>query len=219
MNTFKKHFAGAIALAFIVMPALALAQSYDNESGEGSCNDEMNESMTCGGTTAQYYSNTSPNYYSYPNQNSYNTPSSAYYPTSQYYSQPTSYQTAPQQNNYTSYIPSSAMPYVAYGLQIAQQYQSYAAPSYNYYPSSSQYQTNSNYGYTSGYQNSTPNYGYSTGYNTNSYTSQPQSYSYPSGTYGPFGTQLCYWSDYPTYAPCGKDPQQWVQDPYTGNWY
>lgn len=128
-----------------------------------------------------------------------------------------------------SYIPQSAMPYVQLGYQTQQQsqqqYQSgYSYPygySYSYpsqYQSQYQYQTSyPSYGY--GYQYP-QNYGYSYGMNQyGEYAYEPQSVSYPSGTYGPFNTQLCYWSDYPTYAPCGNDPQQWVQDPYTGGWY
>jgi hypothetical protein len=128
--------------------------------------------------------------------------------------------------NYDSYIPAAAMPYVNMGYQMQQQYQGYSAPSYqtyNSYPSyssGSQYQSQSQYQYQTSY----PTSGYSYGYNSmptvsGYYSSEPQSTSYPTGTYGPFGTPLCYWSDYPTYAPCGNDPQQWIQDPYTGQWY
>jgi hypothetical protein len=130
--------------------------------------------------------------------------------------------------NYNSYIPAAAMPYVNMGYQMQQQsqqqYQSYSYPSsYSYsYPtqSQSQYQYQSQ----SQYQTSYPTYNYYTrpsssySYNTGE-VPNPNSVSYPSGTYGPFGTQLCYWSDYPVYAPCGHDPQQWIQDPYTGEWY
>jgi len=123
----------------------------------------------------------------------------------------------------SSYIPSYAMQYVNYGYQMQQQsqqqYQSYSYPTYTQqysYPST-------NYGYTaptnSYYSQSSSYYQAPNYYQQGLYASEPQSYSYPSGTYGPFNTQLCYWSDYPTYAPCGKDPQQWIQDPYTGTWY
>lgn len=151
--------------------------------------------------------------------------------------------------NYGSsqYVPMAAQPYVQYGQQIAQQYeQQYAGYTYPYgSQSQSQYQYQSSYPttYNTGYSYPSyntgytyPSYNYGTGYNTPSsygysygynqgynqygeYSSEPQSYSYPSGTTGPFGTQLCYWSDSSTYEPCGQDPQQWVQDPYTGGWY
>lgn len=139
--------------------------------------------------------------------------------------------------NYGSsqYIPAAAMPYVQYANQIAQQYQQqYAGYSNSYgsqqqqqyqgygYQQQQQYQTSPSYNY--GYTYNTPSTGYSYGYNQGynqygEYSSEPQSVSYPSGTTGPFGTQLCYWSDSSTYEPCGQDPQQWVQDPYTGGWY
>jgi hypothetical protein len=142
--------------------------------------------------------------------------------------------------NYNSYIPASAMPYVNMGYQMQQQsqqqqqqsYSPYSYPSYNPYPMTqyysyptTQYQTQYQSQSQSQYQSSYPSYGYAStpsyGYmNTLGYSSsQPRSYSYPTGTVGLFGTQMCYWSDYPTYAPCGRDPQQWIQDPYTGMWY
>lgn len=129
--------------------------------------------------------------------------------------------------NYNSYIPAAAMPYVNMGYQMQQQSQSYSYPSYSTYsyPSQYQYQSQSQYQSTPSYSygyNSYPTSSYSSGYNSipaGYYSSEPQSVSYPSGTYGPFGTQLCYWSDYSGYAPCGKDPQQWIQDPYSGEWY
>lgn len=149
----------------------------------------------------------------------------------------------------SQYIPAAAMPYVQMGQQMQQQYQyapmtytmPYTSSLYSYptqYQSQSQYQTyptqyqsQSQYQYQNSYptyqtSNSYPNYGsqYSYGYNTGmnqygEYSSEPQSVTYPSGTYGAFGQQLCYWSDSSTYEPCGKDPQQWIQDPYTGGWY
>ncbi len=222
MNIFKKHAATALALAFIVMPAFALAQSYDNESAEGSCNDEMSESMTCGGSAVGN------SYNSYP----YQTSPYTYAPSQQQYHPATqNYSSYSYNNPANSYIPASAMPYVNMGYQAQQQYQGYGYPSYAY-PTQSQsqyqYQTSNPsyaYGYNSNpsYSYPTNTYGYSYGYNGmnqyGEYASMPQSYSYPSGTYGPFGTQLCYWSDSTTYEPCGNDPQQWVQDPYTGGWY
>lgn len=134
--------------------------------------------------------------------------------------------------NYGSsqYIPSYAMPYVQMGYQMQQQsqgqYGSYMMPS-SYSSYSNPMQSQSQYQYQNQYQTSYPTYNSYTmpSYNSYNYSSntgefsQPNSTTYPSGTYGPFGTQLCYWSDYPTYAPCGKDPQQWIQDPYTGQWY
>jgi len=127
-------------------------------------------------------------------------------------------------NGAYSYIPASAMPYVEYGNQMAQQeqqqYEGYSSYSYpTQYQSQSQEQSQSQYqtSYPSyNYYNSTPTY--TTSSNTGEFA-KPNSVSYPSGTYGPFGTPLCYWSDYPTYAPCNQDPQQWIQDPYTGEWY
>lgn len=130
--------------------------------------------------------------------------------------------------NYDSYIPASAMPYVnmGYQMQQQQQYEGYSYPSYGYQSQSqSQYQSSypytSSYSYSPSYQTYQPSYG-SSSYGSNQYgeySSYPASYSYPSGTTGPFGQQMCYWSDYPTYAPCNQDPQQWIQDPYTGGWY
>jgi hypothetical protein len=131
--------------------------------------------------------------------------------------------------NYDSYIPQAAMPYVQMGYQMQQQqqYQGYSYPSSYQYQSQSQSQysyPSYEYGYSEPtYENSynyEPSYNYSNEYTEGGeYTSEPRSVSYPSGTTGPFGTQLCYWSDYPTYAPCNQDPQQWIQDPYTGDWY
>ncbi len=144
------------------------------------------------------------------------------------------------------YIPSAAMPYVQMGQQIQQQtqqqYGGYSYPGYSSYsyPSQTQYQSQSQSQYQTSpyqygsysqptYQYSQPSYGY--GYSNyqitptmlgeqgGEYAYMPQTYSYPSGTTGPFGQQLCYYSDSTTYEPCGYDPQQWVQDPYTGGWY
>lgn len=124
---------------------------------------------------------------------------------------------------YDSYIPQSAMPYVEYGNSIAQQYEEEYLP--EYYPT--QYQSESQSQWQYQYETSYPSDEYggepssdSNEYNEyGEYSSEPQSVSYPTGTTGPFGTEMCYWSDYPTYAPCGTDPQQWIQDPYTGGWY
>ena len=99
----------------------------------------------------------------------------------------------------------------SYQTQYQQQYQSnYSYPMYSY-PYAQYSYPSYNYGYSYPNYHSMPSYSYSSNY--------PYSYSYPLGTYGPFGTQMCYWSDYPTYASCGQDPQQWIQDPYTGQWY
>lgn len=132
--------------------------------------------------------------------------------------------------NYDSYIPAAAMPYVQMGYQSQQQsqYQGYSYPSSYQYQSQSQSQ--SQYSYPSyeysysqpTYQYSTyqPSYNYSSGYTMGGeYTSEPRPTTYPTGTTGPFGEQLCYWSDYSGYASCNQDPQQWIQDPYTGDWY
>ena len=66
-------------------------------------------------------------------------------------------------------------------------------------------------------------YGSQTPYAPNQYSFRdyppPQTYQSPTGMYDVLGTPLCNWSDYPTSAPCGSDPQQWVQDIYTGQWY
>lgn len=130
----------------------------------------------------------------------------------------------------SNYIPASAMPYVELGQQMQQQNEGYSYPSYSYpseYQSQSQSQYESSYpSYAYGYSEPSYEYSYeptsdySYGYNQyGEYSTYPESYSYPVGTTGPLGTEMCYWSDYPTYAPCGTDPQQWVQDPYTGGWY
>lgn len=135
-------------------------------------------------------------------------------------------------NSYDSYIPAAAMPYVEMGeqqQQSQQQYEGYSYPTQTQYQSQSQsqYQT-SPYQYTSysqpTYQYSYPSYQQTItptqlGEEGGEYASAPQTYSYSSGTTGPFGEQMCYYSDSTTYEPCGRDPQQWVQDPYTGDWY
>lgn len=117
-------------------------------------------------------------------------------------------------------------------------YQNYSYPSYqNSYP-------NYGYGYPQyGNQYRQPAVSFSTG---NAYSFDPtrqafpsfgqQSYghgptrptyigyspfasAYPTGDYDLAGTSLCRWSDYNGRAPCSFDPQQWVYDPYTGQWY
>lgn len=134
-------------------------------------------------------------------------------------------------DSYNSYIPAAAMPYVELGQQMQEQYQGYSYPSYSY-PSQTQYQeqSQSETSYPS-YEYSYPTYEYSSypsyqsvtptqlGEEGGEYAYEPQVTSYPSGTTGPFGQQMCYYSDSTTYEPCGHDPQQWVQDPYTGDWY
>src|SRR5665213_971211 len=95
MNIFKKHATMAIAVALIIMPALALAQSYDNESAEGSCADEMSEGMTCGGSYNTGSSYTAPSYNTYTAPTQYN-------PTQNY----SSYTTPTSPNSYSSYAPS-----------------------------------------------------------------------------------------------------------------
>lgn len=99
-----------------------------------------------------------------------------------------------------SYQPSSYYPQqqYSYGYQ-PQQYQQYSY-GYNAYPNSH-----------SGYYN-TSNMPY--------YSSYPQYSSYQTGTYDGFGESLCQWSDYSGATECSQgDPQQWVQDVYTGMWY
>ncbi len=220
MNTLMHRAALIAALATLALPSLTLAQAYynpynpyantypsssygmpDSESSEGmNCNDEMSESMPCT-SQASYGSYGSPTSYS---TQSYGTPytSSAYQPSMQYQPQPSysgsSYQPSMQYQAQPSYYPASGSSYNSYApSQYSSGYGNYGSPSMYGPPSQS------SYGYGMPQQN----------------TSRPQTYSYPTGTYGTFGVQLCYWSDYPTYAPCGQDPQQWIQDPYTGQWY
>ena len=110
------------------------------------------------------------------------------------------------------------MPYVNYGLQMSQQYQySYPSSYSNSYPSTSYSYPNYNSGYSYGnntsYNTSVPNF---PGY----YYSQPQSTATQTGRKDFLQQPLCNWSDYSGAAmSCNKDPQQWVQDPYTGLWY
>ena len=123
-----------------------------------------------------------------------------YTPQYSQYSQP---QYTPQYGSYGTYYPAPQQ--YNYGYQQQQQTQ-YQQPSYQYQQPTYQYQpSHSSYPQVS--------------YSYQQPTSYPQSYSYPVGRTDGWGSQLCYWSDYPSTAACGTDPQQWIQDPYTGRWY
>jgi hypothetical protein len=190
--------AGLVALAAFAMPALASAQVY-------------------------YYA---------PNTTSgaFNYGSSQYIPAA---AMPYVQMGQQMQEQYQQqYAPTTyTMPYTtssySYPTQYQSQYQTYPTQYQSQSQSQSQYQYQNSYPTYQQTSYSSPSYGsqyYSSGSNTGmnqygEYSSEPQSVSYPSGTYGAFGTQLCYWSDSTTYEPCDKDPQQWIQDPYTGGWY
>ncbi len=69
----------------------------------------------------------------------------------------------------------------------------------------------SNYGYQPQQQYQSPSY--------TSYGGYGGGYAQPTGMTDFFGNHLCNWgSDYQGY-PCDRDPHQWVQDTYTGEWY
>jgi hypothetical protein len=112
----------------------------------------------------------------------------------------------------TNYYPQQTMNYYpqqyaypSYGQQQQQQQGSYGYYQYpQYYQNPQTYGGSMNYGYPA------PVYGY---------TQAPYTASAYSGRQDAVGDPLCYYSDYPTTAVCGQDPQQWVQDPYTGTWY
>lgn len=94
-------------------------------------------------------------------------------------------------------------------------YQNYVPPYYQPYMNS--YQP-PNY-YSSGYPRS---YGGAYGYNQYQYPQigySPFATAYPVGGTDAFGRPLCQWSDYSGATSCSYDPQQWIRDPYTGQWY
>lgn len=124
-----------------------------------------------------------------------------------------------------------------YGMQYQMPYQNMYQPTqygsgygqmYQPYQQQSQYQNQyqsgygSNYGTGYGGQYTVNGLTYSQPvYGNNSYAAMhPPQVSYaPTGDYDFFGNPLCRFSDYPTTAPCGQDPQQPVYDPYTQTWY
>jgi hypothetical protein len=105
--------------------------------------------------------------------------------------------------------------YGMYAVSQQQQQQQQYGSMYSYQPMYSSYSPMPTSGYNS---YSMPTYS-SGSYGNSSANMYPNSYSSPTGRTDGWGTQLCNWSDYPTAAPCGTDPQQWLQDPYTGRWY
>jgi len=121
------------------------------------------------------------------------------------------YQYAPQQYTY-------GYPYAQQQQQQSQsQYQSQQPSSY--YSQPTYYNQPTNYSGSSQAIPGTPS-NFLNYYNQeNNGLVYPYSSSRPTGNTDAFGNQLCYWSDYPEYAPCGQDPQQWIYDPYTGTWY
>lgn len=122
--------------------------------------------------------------------------------------------------------------YAQYGYQPVYQYPSstyYGYDSYympQQYQSQQQYQSGHGYG-TSGSLLYPQSYSYNglrydqPVYGNYSYAAMhpPQVSSYPTGDHDFFGNSLCRWSNYPTAAPCGSDPQQPIYDPYTQTWY
>ncbi len=208
MNAKRGLITLSIAL-FTAMPVLAFAQ-VDNEGAEGNCNDEMSESMGCG--------NSSSGSYVAPSAYSYASPSTSYAPSS--YHSASAYPSTSYTPTYQTYRPS-------YQTYQPTSYSSYGTPaSYSSYPYTTgsyqiQGQTHGQYGIPTSYQ---PSY-YGTSMNaapivTPQYylTQPPSTRSVPTGTYSG-GQQLCQWSDYPTPTSCGSDPQQWLYDPYSGQWY
>jgi hypothetical protein len=138
-------------------------------------------------------------------------------PTYYYTSQP-QYQYTAQQYQYPQY--QSGTPYVVNNIQggitvsgtgyatgyIPTQYQ-YTYPNTQYYypQNTQQYYTNTNRQYT---------YNYATPVNGSRFA-----IAYSTGD-SVWGVPMCNWSDYSYGATsCEYDPQQWIRDPYTGQWY
>jgi hypothetical protein len=98
MKNTTQRIAALTAIALLALPLLAFAEA-DNESAEGSCNDEMSEGMGCGSSGP----NNSYGSYSYPYTSSYSYPSSSQYQT-QYQTSYPSYGS----NSYNTYAASPA---------------------------------------------------------------------------------------------------------------
>lgn len=133
------------------------------------------------------------------------------------------YQYPQYQQQYSYGMPYGGYSYPsAYGTQFGYGYGTtgmYGAPYTSYEPNG----YGGNYGSymtPSGYAVIPPYYGNPT--NQNFYGSQYGQFyqGYPTGRHDAFGSPLCNFADYPVATPCQNgDPQQWIQDPYTGQWY
>lgn len=198
MKTFMFRAAGVLAITLTVLPGLALAQSYDNEMAEGTCNDEMNEVMVCGGSTPSYYPTSA---YSYNSSYGYGTSypygayapaSTSYYPSS--YSYPSAYITP------SIYISTGGDVYggdyipTINGSDPA--YYGGSGYGYGYIPTMGTYTPSYNYGmqYPYGYNSQPYAYGYNPnqyGYNYNpgygGYAGSPSYYNSPSNYGGASG--------------------------------
>ena len=223
MKTTTQRVAALTAIALLALPLLAFAQA-DNESAEGSCNDEMSEGTGCGSAG----SGTS---------NSYTAPSPSYSTNTQYTPTYSTYTPSYNYNTTGSYTPSSSYgstySYPSYSsYQSPTSYQTYSSPSYSNYGTVGSYTSsdseanegncndemsegtgcgslgsNSSYGsysypstqYQTQYQTSYPSY------SSNYYT--PTSYSnYGSNSYNPYATVSTY-ANTNSYATTGSNPQ------------